>query len=376
MQNNAPLDQPIIVCVVGARPNFMKIAPIVRALQAQGRFGVMLVHTGQHYDAAMNGAFFAELGIPRPDVNLGVGSGSHAVQTAEVMKGFEPALDAVPGAAATLVVGDVNSTLACALVAAKKGVKVVHVEAGLRSYDRGMPEEINRVLTDQISEVLFTTEEGALGNLLREGVSAERVHFVGNVMIDSLLGNRDRAVPASVTFSGGGAPGFGSGGYALLTLHRPANVDDPLVLDRLLRTVAEIAARTPVAFPVHPRTRARIEAAGLLEPLRRGSVLLLPPVGYLAMLGLMSGARFVMTDSGGVQEETTALGVPCLTLRPNTERPITVEQGTNTIVGTAPAAILAAAAEVLTTGGKAGRRPEHWDGSAATRIADVLLRVL
>jgi UDP-N-acetylglucosamine 2-epimerase (non-hydrolysing) len=368
----AEAGRPTIVCVVGARPNFMKMAPIIAALRRQGRFAPLLVHTGQHYDAAMNDNFFAELGLPRPDANLGVGSGSHAAQTAEVMKGFEPVLDGTPEVAGILVVGDVNSTLACALVAAKKGIAVAHVEAGLRSFDRRMPEEINRVLTDQISDLLLTTERGALGNLRREGIAAEKVHFVGNVMIDSLLAHAERAVPAGETLERAGAGGFGAGGYALLTLHRPSNVDDPAVLERLLRCIARIGARVPVIFPMHPRTRARIEAAGLAALLAPPSVLAMPPASYLEMLGLMREARLVLTDSGGVQEETTAFGIPCLTLRENTERPITVEQGTNTIVGTDPAAILAAAERVIATGGKRGRRPELWDGRAAERIAEVL----
>jgi UDP-N-acetylglucosamine 2-epimerase (non-hydrolysing) len=364
--------RPTIVCVVGARPNFMKMAPIIGALRRQGRFAPLLVHTGQHYDAAMNDNFFAELGLPRPDVNLGVGSGSHAAQTAEVMKGFEPALDAAPDVAGILVVGDVNSTLACALVAAKKGIAVVHVEAGLRSFDRRMPEEINRVLTDQISDLLLTTERGALDNLRREGIAAEKVHLVGNVMIDSLLAHAERAVPARATLERAGAGRLGTGGHALLTLHRPSNVDDPAVLERLLRCIGRIGARLPVAFPMHPRTRARIEAAGLAALIASPAVLAMPPASYLEMLGLMREARLVLTDSGGVQEETTALGVPCLTLRENTERPITVDEGTNTVVGTDPAAILAAADRVLADGGKRGRRPELWDGRAAERIAEVL----
>lgn len=367
---------PSLICVVGARPNYMKMAPVIAALRRQGLFGASLVHTGQHYDAEMNDQFFRELALPTPDRNLGVGSASHAVQTAEIMKGFESVLDHTPNPAAVIVVGDVNSTIACSLVAVKKGVKVVHIEAGLRSFDRGMPEEINRVLTDQISDLLLTTERGALANLEREGISAERVHFVGNLMIDSVFAHLDRATPPRATFALAGAPGFGPDGYALLTLHRPSNVDDPAVLRSLLSAVAEIAARIPVVFPVHPRTKARIAAAGLDHLLPSGSVLLLPPAGYLAMLGLMRSARMVLTDSGGIQEETTALGVPCITLRHNTERPITVTEGTNTLVGTDPARIIAAAGDVLETGGKRGRRPERWDGRAAERVVEVLAKKL
>jgi UDP-N-acetylglucosamine 2-epimerase (non-hydrolysing) len=272
------------------------------------------------------------------------------------------------------VVGDVNSTFACTLVAAKKGVPVIHVEAGLRSFERGMPEEINRVLTDQISDLLFTTEESSQDNLLREGVAAHRIQFVGNVMIDTLVHNLPRAVPAAAIVADAGRPGFVDGpeGYAVLTLHRPSNVDDAAVLRTLLETAAIIAARTPVIFPVHPRTRGMIEKAGLNHLVEGGNMLLLPPMGYLEMLGLMQQARVVLTDSGGIQEETTALGVPCITLRNNTERPITVDEGTNTIAGQDPARILAIYDELMAGGGKAGRVPRYWDGRAAVRIADAL----
>ncbi len=363
---------PKVLCVVGARPNFMKIGPVIHALKRAG-MAAPLVHTGQHYDEAMNDRFFTDLGLPRPDVNLEVGSGSHAQQTAEIMRRFEPVLDE-QAPQALLVVGDVNSTIACALVAAKKGVMVVHVEAGLRSYDRAMPEEINRVLTDQISDLLFTTERDALGNLTREGIDSARVHFVGNVMIDTLVMNLPRAAPAAVTLRAAGA--VFEGGYALVTLHRPSNVDDPVVLTRLVDTLAEIARQTPLVFPIHPRTRARIEAAGLMDRLSGANAVLLPPAGYLEMLGLMAGARLAITDSGGVQEETTALGVPCITVRENTERPITVTEGTNTVVGTDPALLLAAWRDVLVNGGKLGRIPEFWDGKAGERIAATLTKYL
>ncbi|WP_413438352.1 non-hydrolyzing UDP-N-acetylglucosamine 2-epimerase [Sulfuriferula sp. GW1] len=354
-----------ILCVVGARPNFMKIAPVMTALAGAG-IHAKLVHTGQHYDAAMNDRFFTDLGIPYPDINLEVGSGSHAVQTAEIMRRFEPVLEQEQPAA-ILVVGDVNSTIACALVAAKRGVAVIHVEAGLRSYDRSMPEEINRVLTDQISDLLFITEKDAHKNLAREGIAAARVHFVGNVMIDTLHHNLPRAVPAAVTL-GETLPQ----GYGVLTLHRPSNVDDVDILGNLLETVAMIAADLPLVFPLHPRTRASIDRLGLTAWLDRPGIRVLPPLGYLEMLGLMKDARIVLTDSGGIQEETTALGVPCLTLRHNTERPITVDEGTNTIVGTDRKQILVAAEEVLNGGGKAGRIPDYWDGRAAIRIAAIL----
>jgi UDP-N-acetylglucosamine 2-epimerase (non-hydrolysing) len=361
-----------VLCVVGARPNFMKVGPLIPALAARG-LAAPLVHTGQHYDVAMNDRFFAELGLPQPDVNLEVGSGSHAVQTGEIMRRFETVLDE-RAPTAVLVVGDVNSTIACALVAAKKGIIVVHVEAGLRSYDRTMPEEINRVLTDQISDFLFTTEAGALANLVREGIDPARVFLVGNVMIDTLVANLDNALPAAATLAAHGAA-FSSG-YVLVTLHRPSNVDDPVALAGLVDCLAEMAAEAPVAFPMHPRTRARIAAAGLSDRLSGPSIALLPPAGYLEMLGLMRSARMVVTDSGGIQEETTALGVPCLTVRDNTERPITVTDGTNTLVGTDPARVLAAFRHTLATGGKAGRVPHLWDGHSASRIAAVLAEKL
>lgn len=362
-----------VLCVVGARPNFMKIAPLMRAFEAEPALEGILLHTGQHYDAAMKASFFEQLSIPEPDVDLGVGSGSHALQTAEIMRRFEPELDRLrPGA--VLVVGDVNSTIACGLVAAKKGVPVIHVEAGLRSWDRTMPEEINRVLTDQISDLLFTTERHAARNLEREGIDLGRVHFVGNVMIDTLLYNRPRATGAADLLAGlpGGERLLGEKDYGLLTLHRPSNVDDPDVLQRLLAVLRELSEALPLVFPVHPRTRARIKAAGL-EGQLEGDILALPPLGYLDMLGLMDGARLVLTDSGGIQEETTALGVPCITLRENTERPITVTEGTNTVVGTDPEVIRAAFQDVLDGAGKVCRVPEYWDGRAAERIAAVLV---
>lgn len=359
-----------ILCVVGARPNFMKIAPIMRAFRGEGsRVTASLVHTGQHYDAAMKQSFFDQLGIPEPDCDLEVGSGSHAVQTAEIMKRFEPVLDREQPNA-VLVVGDVNSTIACSLVAVKKGVPVIHVEAGLRSGDRSMPEEINRILTDQLSELLFTTERHAADNLAREGIAPERVHFVGNVMIDTLIYNLDRAIPAAETLAGVMGGGHDAGRYGLLTLHRPINVDDPDTLRRLLETLSVISRDLPLVFPVHPRTQARIESAGLQPLIDQSAIVTQPPLGYLEMLGLMREASVVFTDSGGVQEETTALGVPCITLRESTERPITASEGTNTIVGSDSQRILDAFSELGSTGGKRGRVPEHWDGKAATRIND------
>jgi UDP-N-acetylglucosamine 2-epimerase (non-hydrolysing) len=360
------------MCIVGARPNFMKIAPILRAFAAHvPPVPALLVHTGQHYDAAMSDQLFTDLQLPRPDLNLEVGSGSHAVQTAEVMKRFEPAMDE-HRPSCVLVVGDVNSTLACSLVAVKKGVPVVHVEAGLRSGDRRMPEEINRVLTDQISDRLYTTERSALANLLREGVAAERVCFAGNVMIDSLQASRPQARSAAATLQAHGHDAallHDRAGYGVVTLHRPSNVDDAVTLQQLLQTLRQVSQRLPLVFALHPRTRNNIDRfglAGLIDPAR---MVLLPPQGYLEMLGLMGDARLVLTDSGGLQEETTSLGVPCLTLRENTERPITVEQGTNTMVGRDRAAILAGVDDILAGRGKHGRVPEYWDGHAAERIA-------
>ncbi|THF61635.1 non-hydrolyzing UDP-N-acetylglucosamine 2-epimerase [Pseudothauera rhizosphaerae] len=359
-----------ILCVVGARPNYMKMAPIIRAFAVQHpRLPTLLVHTGQHYDAAMNDRLFADLDLPAPDVNLGVGSASHAVQTAEVMKRFEPIIDQ-HGARAVLVVGDVNSTLACALVAAKRDIPVIHVEAGLRSYDRRMPEEINRVLTDQLADLLYTTERSAHDNLAREGLPAERAVFVGNVMIDSLLASLPRAVPpGNLLREAGLDPRIIGDGYGVVTLHRPSNVDRAEVLGPLLEALREVACRLPLILALHPRTRNNLERFGLLGGLDAPGLLVLPPQGYLEMLGLMSRAVMVLTDSGGMQEETTALGVPCLTIRENTERPITVEQGTNTLVGIDPQALLAGVDDILTRGGKRGRVPELWDGRAAERIA-------
>ncbi len=368
-----------VLCVVGARPNFMKMAPILRAFaEHDPPLPALLLHTGQHYDAAMSDKLFADLRLPRPDINLEVGSGSHAVQTAEVMKRFEPALDE-HRPACVLVVGDVNSTLACTLVAVKKDIPVVHVEAGLRSYDRKMPEEINRVLTDQVADRLYTTERSAGDNLQREGVAAERIAFVGNVMIDSLRANLPQARPAADTLRAHGAdPALlgGAAGYGVVTLHRPSNVDDPALLRRLLGVLAEVSARLPLVFAMHPRTRGNIQRFGLQGLLDPGRVAILPPQGYLEMLGLMAGAALVLTDSGGLQEETTALGVPCLTLRESTERPITVEQGTNTMVGSDEQAIRDGVAAILAGLGKRGRVPEFWDGAAAGRIAADLHRWL
>jgi len=353
-----------LLAVAGARPNFMKIAPLLRELRVRGGFSVSLVHTGQHYDAAMSESFFEDLGIPAPNHNLGVGSASHAEQTAEVLRRVEPILlrerpDVV------VVVGDVNSTLAASLAAAKLCIPIAHVEAGLRSFDRTMPEEINRLVTDSISDLLFTTEPAAGENLRREGVPESKIHFVGNVMIDTLLANLERSKTLEVPER----LGLRKGGYAVLTLHRPSNVDQPDRLRTFFSLLERIHQEIPVVFPVHPRTAAAIaRTLGGVAP----RVLTTEPLGYLEFLRLMADAKLVLTDSGGIQEETTVLGIPCLTLRDNTERPVTVTHGTNIVVGSDPGAIQAEVRKILDGAGKRGRIPEGWDGGAARRIVDVL----
>jgi UDP-N-acetylglucosamine 2-epimerase (non-hydrolysing) len=351
-----------LVVVAGARPNFMKIAPLMWEIARREGISARLVHTGQHYDQRMSKLFFEQLNIPRPDVDLGVGSGSHAVQTAEVMKRFEPVLlDDRPDA--VVVVGDVNSTLACALVSVKLGIPVAHVEAGLRSFDRTMPEEINRILTDSISRWLFVSEPSGIDNLRREGVDAERIHFVGNVMIDTLIACQEQFL---------GAPLDGIDAlpqsYAVLTLHRPSNVDDPQTLRGLLGAIERIQSEIPIVFPVHPRTRKALQQ----QPVALPNVHRTEPMGYLEFMKLVGNARFVLTDSGGIQEETTYLGVPCLTLRENTERPSTVGEGTNVLVGNNPEKIVAAARQTLSGRVNGHRIPALWDGQAARRILGVL----
>lgn len=363
-----------VLCIVGARPNYMKMAPILRAFDEHvPAIPWVLVHTGQHYDHAMNERLFSGLRLPTPHHNLEVGSGTHAVQTAEIMKRFEPLVDDIKPSC-VLVVGDVNSTLACALVAVKKHVPVVHVEAGLRSGDRAMPEEMNRLLTDRMSDRLYTTERSALDNLVAEGVDASWVHFAGNVMIDSLLSSRSLAVkPAATLAEHGIDPALiADGPYGVVTLHRPGNVDDAQQLQRLAGMLAIAAERMPLVFAIHPRTRSNLGKFGLNALLDNPRIALLPPLGYLEMLGLMDGATVMITDSGGLQEETTALSVPCITLRDSTERPITVEQGTNTVVGSDEALFVRCLDDILATGGKRGRVPEYWDGAAAPRIAEDL----
>ncbi len=355
-----------VLLVAGARPNFMKVAPLHDAFRARGA-AAPVCHTGQHYDERMSRLFFEELGLPEPAVNLGVGSGSHAAQTAAVMERFEPVVLA-ERPDLVVVVGDVNSTVACALVAVKLGVAVAHVEAGLRSFDRTMPEELNRLATDAVSDLLYCSERSGVANLVAEGALPARVHLVGNVMIDTLLRHRDAA-----RRSGARARHAPAERYALVTLHRPANVDDADAAAELARALRDVAERVPLLFPMHPRTRAAFAQHGLLADLEaHARVVALPPLGYLEFLDLLSGAALVLTDSGGVQEETTVLGVPCLTLRPNTERPATVDEGTNRVVGTARAAIVAAADAALSQP-PSGRVPELWDGRAAERIASHVL---
>ncbi|MFQ5925848.1 MAG: non-hydrolyzing UDP-N-acetylglucosamine 2-epimerase [Terriglobia bacterium] len=367
-----------VVVVAGARPNFVKIAPLLAAFRRYGDVQTLLVHTGQHYAAALSAVFFRDLEIPRPDVNLEVGSASHAVQTAEVMKRFEPVVERFRPDV-VVVVGDVNSTLACALTASKFGVRVAHVEAGLRSFDRSMPEEINRLLTDALSDFLFATEASAVRNLRREGISARKIHLVGNIMVDALRRFLPRARRSGVLRKlglGGNERGRAGVDYVVLTLHRPANVDHPRTLAHILRAVARLAEHCPVIFPIHPRTRKQARAAGLAALLRGPGMRAIAPLGYLEFLHLMSQARLVLTDSGGVQEETTALGIPCLTLRENTERPVTVTQGTNRIVGTDPARIWRAGVAVLTRRGVPGCLPRLWDGKTAPRIVTILRTAL
>ena len=352
-----------VLNVVGARPNFMKIAPIVEAMRATAGVHGLLVHTGQHYDTGMSDVFFSDLGIPKPDVHLGVGSGSHAEQTARVMVAFEKTcLEEKPDL--ILVVGDVNSTMACTLVGAKLLIRVAHVEAGLRSGDRTMPEEVNRLVTDALADLLFTTSRDADENLAREGVAREKIHFVGNVMIDTLLKHREKAAKLDML-----SPfGVKREEYALVTLHRPSNVDDPAVFTGILKALRVIAETLPVVFPIHPRSRKRIEEFGL-DP---GRVKITDPFGYLEFLNLTSNARIVLTDSGGLQEETTILRVPCLTLRHNTERPVTITHGTNILVGPDRDRILEAFRRVMSGDWKPAGPPELWDGHSAERIVKVI----
>lgn len=358
-----------IINVVGARPNFMKIAPVIDEMRRRSdRIEPLLVHTGQHYDESMSDSFFEDLGIPRPDINLEIGSGSHSEQTARVMIAFEQVL-LQHSADWVVVVGDVNSTMAAAIVAAKMNVRVAHVEAGLRSGDRTMPEEINRVVTDALADLLLTPSRDANENLLREGVAPQKISFVGNVMIDTLYRNLDNARRSRVLERLDLQPNH----YCAMTLHRPSNVDDEKTLAGIINALEAIGERLPIVFPVHPRTRERLEQFNLSERIgKMKSLLMIEPLGYLDFLQLYSNSRLVLTDSGGIQEETTVLGIPCLTLRPNTERPITVLEGTNSLVGNTPEVITREAFAALDRPAGAARVPELWDGHAAPRIVDAI----
>ena len=359
-----------IICVCGARPNFMKVAPIMKAFKAKGDFHTLLVHTGQHYDENMSRLFFEELGIPSPDINLEAGSASHAAQTAEIMKRFEPVvLDFKPDY--VLVVGDVNSTIACGMVAVKLATKLIHVEAGLRSFDRTMPEEINRLLTDAISDLLFVTEQSAVDNLRNEGIDSDKVHFVGNVMIDTLMANKQKAQTSDVLQR----LQLSAKAYTVITLHRPSNVDDMNKFSQIVTAFEEIEKEMKLVFPIHPRTRDNIKAGKLAARMKAiTNLLLLEPIGYLDFLRLTSDAALVMTDSGGIQEETTILGVPCMTLRENTERPVTITEGTNRLVHTTAEDILKNYRQIQAGGTAAASTPKLWDGKAAERIAKIIAR--
>ncbi|HEX5127966.1 MAG TPA: UDP-N-acetylglucosamine 2-epimerase (non-hydrolyzing) [Rhodocyclaceae bacterium] len=362
----------MLYLVAGARPNFMKIAPIVRALQARADlFDFRIIHTGQHYDRDMSDVFFEELGIPQPDYHLECGGGSHAEQTAKILIAFEKiCLDAKPQPDCVLVVGDVNSTLACSIVAKKLHIAVAHVEAGLRSGDMSMPEEINRLVTDSISDWFFCTEPAGVDNLLREGKDSSKVFHVGHVMVDNLLYQAEKLTAADKSsFESEKLKQKLGGRYGVVTLHRPSNVDDPATLKELAGALTAIAQKMPLVFPVHPRTRGNLEKFGLDLG---GNIHLTKPLSYMEFLNLWKDASLILTDSGGLQEETTALGIPCLTLRENTERPITLDEGTNTLVGTSSSAIIAEASKVTLGQGKQGRRPKLWDGKAAVRIVNIL----
>jgi UDP-N-acetylglucosamine 2-epimerase (non-hydrolysing) len=363
----------MLYLVAGARPNFMKLAPMVRALAGRSdALAYRIVHTGQHYDREMSDVFFDELGIPKPDHHLGAGGGSHAEQTAKVMVAFEALCRSAPPDA-VVVVGDVNSTLACSIVAKKLGIRVAHVEAGLRSGDMAMPEEINRLVTDAIADWFFVTEPSGEANLLREGKPRDAVHYVGHVMVDNVLYQRDALARAPLT-AGASLPfKAAQKAYGVVTLHRPSNVDDAQVFARIAEALRTISQRLPLVLPLHPRSRANADKFGIdFGP----SVTLLPPLAYMEFLNLWKDAVLVLTDSGGLQEETTALGVPCLTLRDNTERPVTVTDGTNVLVGSEPARIGAAVDRILRGEAKRGKRPHLWDGQAAQRTVEILARAL
>jgi UDP-N-acetylglucosamine 2-epimerase (non-hydrolysing) len=365
-----------IINIVGARPNFMKMAPIIEAMNKYpDKIQHLLVHTGQHYDAKMSHSFFIDLGMPKPDINLEVGSASHAEQTAKIMVEFEKVcLREQPDL--VVVVGDVNSTMACTITAKKLGIKVAHVEAGLRSRDMSMPEEINRLCTDVLCDYLFTTDHFANENLLAEGVPDDKVFFVGNVMIDTLLKHKQMATGLKLDQQLGSIPEK----YATLTMHRPSNVDDKVILTGILEALAEISQRLPIIFPIHPRTLKMVESFNLTHFFNRGNAIegiwITEPLGYLEFLHLNMNATMVLTDSGGLQEETTVLGVPCITMRPNTERPITCEVGSNVMVGSNKDDILAQAKKILNGEAKQGTIPEKWDGRAAERIVEIILQMV
>jgi len=361
-----------ILHIVGARPNFMKVAPIYKAIKERGGFRQLLVHTGQHYDVKMSDVFFTDLGMPAPDIHLGIGSGSQAEQTAKVMIALEKVFEKEKPDLVS-VVGDVNSTVAAAMVAAKMMIPLAHVEAGLRSFDRGMPEEVNRVVTDRLADLLLTPSPDGDENLAKEGVPPERIAFVGNVMIDSLLASKAKAdaLPTLKTL------GLQPKNYAVCTLHRPSNVDDPVKLGGLLDALGFVSQTVPVVFPVHPRTKKMMEEKGLAAKVAGfPNIKLVEPMGYLDFLALTSQAKLILTDSGGLQEESTALGIPCLTLRENTERPITVTEGTNVLVGTNPEVVNREAEKILKGEGKKGKIPALWDGKTAERIAEVYAKFL
>jgi UDP-N-acetylglucosamine 2-epimerase (non-hydrolysing) len=358
-----------IILVVGARPNFMKIAPIQLELERRA-IPHLLLHTGQHYDENMSKVFFSDLGMKTPDIYLGIGSGSHATQTAKVMVEFEKVCkEYQPGA--VVVVGDVNSTLACSIVCAKEHILCAHVEAGLRSFDRNMPEEINRILTDATADILLTPSMDGNENLKKEGISDDRIYLVGNVMIDSLFQQIERSKSSTILSE----LKVAKGEFGVVTLHRPSNVDTKDSLHQIIQAIKEISTMITIVFPVHPRTKKNLEQFGLLKELEQSrNIILTEPIGYLDFVALMSNSKIVLTDSGGLQEETTALGIPCLTLRENTERPITIFEGTNTIVGNNYDVIVSTARETLNHGGKSGKIPDLWDGKTSERIVDVILQ--
>lgn len=367
-----------IILVVGARPNFMKIAPIMHALKGNSELVPVLVHTGQHYDVKMSGQFFEELNIPAPNINLEVGSASHAVQTAQIMMGFEQVcLDEKPDF--VLVVGDVNSTLACTLVASKLHIKTIHYEAGLRSNDRTMPEEINRLVTDAVCDYFFTTSADADENLLNEGVGQEKIFMVGNLMIDTLVANLEKAKSSSGVFQLINRPEkldlstLQESGYGAMTFHRPSNVDTKKSLESLVDIWVKISEKIPLVFPIHPRTFKNLENFGLLEKINQPNIYLIEPQGYHSFINLVSSARFTLTDSGGIQEETTYLNIPCLTVRPNTERPVTIWEGSNKLIKTAE--IISEVEEILAGNGKTGKTPKFWDGKSAERIVNILTKL-